>query len=149
MYNGFIGLILLVVAALIFVQPRIATTAHAAVCGAVGLALLAGPLLARSRPAMLPRLLALDGVLLIGLAVLLAGDSVVWALRAPAPSPFRYAPGMVLVPVVYGALQLADPGNGSDAIVLRRKLFRRAGLIAGVIGEVTVAIALLVRASRS
>ena len=147
-YDAFIGLILLAVAMVILVEPRVATAGHAAVCGAIGLILLVGPWLAKRRPAMLPRLLALDGALLTGLGLWLAGDSVVWALRAPAHSPFRYAPGMFLLPVAYGALQLIDPDDASTAAIQRRRLLRRLGLLVGVVGELTVAAALLARAAR-
>lgn len=148
-YNAFVGLLALALAVIVLVEPSRGTALHAIVFGAIGLTLLLGPALVRWRPVTLTDLLALDGILLVCLGVFFAGDSAVWALRAPAEAPFRYAPGVIVILFLYGALQLARPGDESPAMILRRRKLRRVALITGIVFEIFVAATLLVRASHS
>ena len=148
-YDAFVGVIALALAVMVLVEPGRGTTAHVVVYGAMGITLLGGPLLALRRPATLPRLLAINGVLLMGLGFFFAGDGAVWALRAPAQAPFRYAPGVSLCLLLFGAMHLADPGSDSVAIVRRRRWVRKVALITGIICELFVVGTLIARAMRS
>ena len=155
MYNAFVGLILVSLATMVLADPKLGNTGNirtrADVVGyaAIGLTFLCGPVLSRLRPGLLPRLMVLDGALFVCLAIYVAGDGVSWALRAAANASFRYAPGVTLVTMIYGALQLSKPGDDSEAVVRRRRRLRHVALITGNIGEAVVAATLLGRAFRS
>jgi hypothetical protein len=99
-YDAVVGCILLGLAALVLSERAGATIAHAAVYGAVGPTLLGAGLLAKR-----------VGVPSRRLATLLTAGSIVWAVRAPARAPFRYAPGMIVLLPLYGTMQLANPGK--------------------------------------
>src|SRR3990172_1107186 len=87
------------------------------------------------RRAALPSLLVLQVSLYNLLGLAFDADCVRWALFAPPLRPFRYAPGLVLVIVTYGALQAA--GFGPSAA--RARGLRVAGLVARVLCELLVA----------
>lgn len=144
-YNAFAGIILLVAAILVHIEPGWGTTAGAAALGLVALVMMSAIPVALLRPAAVPALLVLQGSLFILLGLAFAADCVRWALFAPPLRPFRYAPGLVLVIVTYGALQAA--GFGPSAARARR--LRIAGLVAGILCELLVAGALAFRAFRS
>ncbi len=143
-YNAFIGILLVAVASLVVVEPRLGSGRTATGLGAAGILLLAGIPVALLRSSIATRVLALHGAVLGGLAVALTGGSIRWALRAPAHAPFRYAPGAALVLLVYGMLQIAAFGPWPD----RARRIRMAGLILGLGCELAVAGFLIARAAR-
>jgi hypothetical protein len=96
------------------------------------------------RPQAVPKLLVLHGALFVLLGLGFAAQSIHWAFFAPPQSPFRYAPGLSLAGSTYGALQMA----GLSGRVATSRRIRIAGLTAGVVCELVVAGALLMRAFR-
>lgn len=144
-YNAFIGIILVGASILVIVEPRLGSFRTAGCLGAGGLLLLAGVPVALLRPASATRLLSAQGMVLVGLAIALTVGSVTWALRAPPHAPFRYVPGVTLVLLVYGMLQIAAFGPWPGCA----KRIRMVGLILGLGCELTMAVSLIMRAVRS
>jgi hypothetical protein len=144
-YNAFAGVILLAAAILVGIEPGLGTATGAGALGSVAVVMLSAIPVALFRPLAVPALLVLQGSLFILLGLALAADSVRWALFAPPFRPFRYAPGLALVMVTYGALQTAGFGPWAG----RARSLRIAGLIAGILCELLVGGALAIRAFRS
>lgn len=140
-YNVFAGVILIGVAALVLVEPRLGPVALALGIGAFGVAMVSMLPVAYLWPRAAPTLLFGHGVLFVVLALSFAVASVRWALQAPPLAPFRYVPGLALVPLTYGGLQVAAFGpRGTNA-----RRIRIAGLIVGALAELAVGIALMAR----
>ena len=112
--------------------------------GAGGLALMAGFLVQRLRPSALPSLLAIHGVVFSLLAAALTFTSVRWAFFAPRESPFRYAPGLILVLTTYSALLIGVFGRWRGS----SRRMRAVAVWLGVFLELAVMASLLIRASR-
>jgi hypothetical protein len=144
-YNGLLGLILVGVAAIILVEPGHGSPLAGGALAVIGAVLCAGVPVARFRAGALDRVLVAQGGALVALALGLAAGSVRWALRAPPHAPFRYLPGLTLVLLVYGALQIAFYGGWRPG--LDRRL-RRAALLVGVGCEIVLAISLSIRLLR-
>ncbi len=144
-YNLLIGLALAGVGAIILIEPGHGPAWAGAALGALGGLLCVGVLAARFFTGALDRLLVAQGTALVALGFGLAAGSLVWALRAPPHAPFRYLPGLALVPLVYGTLQIAAFGGWRPEVGRR---LRRAALWVGVACEIAVAAALLVRSLR-
>jgi hypothetical protein len=144
-YNLFIGLILIGVGAIILVEPGHGPAPAGGALVVIGVILGAGVPVARFGTGALDRLLVAQGVALVLLSLSLGAGSLLWALRAPPHAPFRYMPGLTLVLLVYGALQIAAFG-GWRAGVDRR--LRRTALWVGVACEIVVAGGLIVRLFR-
>jgi hypothetical protein len=150
-YDAFVGLIALVIALLIGAgtfQGATHGSAAAVVLAMVSVILLSGPLIAIRRPPATRALLLLQGALLVALALILAAISMQWALQAPRGAAFRYAPGLILIVMVYGALQIAAGVRLQASAGSASRWCRRAGIVTGVCCELLVAAALLWRASR-
>ncbi len=145
-YNFLIGLILMGVAAIMLVEPGHGSASGAGGLGVIGVLLCAGVPVARFRPGAVYRVLVAQGTALVVLSLILAAGTVLWALRAPPHAPFRYMPGLTLVLLVYGTLQIAAYRGGRA--VLERRL-RRAALFVGVVCEIVVAASLVIRLYRS
>jgi hypothetical protein len=145
-YNFFFGLILIGVFAIILVEPGHASTATGAAIGALAILLCAGVPVARFRTAALERVLVAQGLALVALSVGLAAGSLVWALCAAAHTSFRYAPGMIFVPLVYGTLQVATFGGWGPGVNRRLRL---AALFAGVACEIVVAVGVVIHLLRT
>jgi hypothetical protein len=140
-YNAFAGVVLVAAAVLMQLEPRFGSPRMALPIGLVALVLLSAIPVAWGRPRAVPKLLILHGALFVLLGLAFAAESVRWAFFAPAPSPFRYAPGLSLAGLTYGALQVAGFGDWA-----KPRRLRIAGLTAGVICEIVLAVALLIRA---
>jgi hypothetical protein len=140
-YNIFAGIILIGFAALVLVEPRLGPATLAIAIGAAGLGMVSMLPVAYLWPRVATKLLFGHGVLFVLLALSFAADSVRWALQAPPLAAFRYIPGLVVVPLTYGALQVAAFGPR----IANARRIRIAGLIAGALAEMVVAIALIVR----
>ena len=145
-YNFFLGLILIGVGAIILVEPGHGSAAAGAALGALGILLCAGVPVARFRTAALEHLLVAQGLALVVLSLGLAAGSLLWALRAPPHAPFRYLPGMILVPLVYGTLQIATFGGWRPEV--NRRL-RRTALFAGAACEIALAAGLIIHLVRT
>ena len=144
-YNLFIGLILIAVAAIVLVEPGHGPGSAGLTLGAIGLLLCAGMPVARFRTRTLDRLLVAQGAALVALSLAVGFGSVVWALRAPPNAPFRYAPGLTLVSLLYGTLQIAAFGGWPAA---RARRLRRAALLLGAACELALIVCLIVRLVR-
>ncbi len=112
-------------------------------CGR-GLLLSVGVIVLRVRERALPRLLAIHGGVFFLLGAALTTSSVRWALFAPAGSPFRYAPGLVLVVMTYSALLIGSFGPWQQ----RSRRVRVLGVWLGVFLELAILCSLLVRVSK-
>jgi hypothetical protein len=143
-YNAFIGLILLLAALLLWVEPDRLSEVGVPLCGTAGLILVSGVVLALKRPAAMFRLLAFHGVLIVLLACVFLGDGVRLALAAKPLVNFKYFPGPFLVAVTYGMLQTAAFGPWPK----QARGVRIAGFVTGVAGEIAMAASLLYRFSR-
>jgi len=142
-YNALAGVILLAAALLMRLEPRFGSPGLALPVGVAGVVLMSAIPVGFRRPQAVPKLLVLHGTLFVLLGLGFAVQSVHWAFFAPPRSPFRYAPGLSLAGLTYGALQLA----GFSAQVSRARRIRIAGLATGVVCELAVAVALLMRAT--
>ena len=145
-YNFLIGLILIGVAAIILVEPGHGSASAGATLGVIGLLLCAGVPVARFRPGALDGVLLAQGTALVVLSLSLGAGAVLWALRAPPHAPFRYMPGVTLVLLVYGALQIASYRGGRAGFDRR---LRRTALFVGAACELVVAASLIIRLYRS
>jgi hypothetical protein len=143
-YNIFVGLILVGAAVLVLVEPRLGPVALAVAIGATGLVMVSALPVVYLWPRAMSTLLCGHGVLFILLALSLAGDSIRWALQAPPSAPFRYLPGLIVVPLTYGGLQVAAFGPR----LANARRIRIAALIAGALAELAVGLALIVRFAR-
>jgi hypothetical protein len=145
-YNAFAGIILLGAAFLIGIGSGSGSgsVGIAVALGVTGLVMISGVPGALFRAGTVPRLLVFQGSLFVLLAFAYTVDSVKWAFLAPRFSPFRYAPGLALVLLTYGGLQVAGFGRWTGT----RRRFRVACLIAGVLCELLIGSALLLRALR-
>jgi hypothetical protein len=144
MLNAFGGLFLLLLAALILGEPRGAGRSAAFALGASGFVLEISLLVSTIWRSLTPRLLAFHGFLLVSLALASAITSIDWALQAPPLSPFRYAPGLILVLMTYGMLQVAAFGPWTRG----GRQIRLAGVVAGLVCELLVLVSFVVRAVR-
>jgi hypothetical protein len=144
-YNAFVGLILVLAAALFWVDPKHRYAAFgAALCGVVGLIMMAGAPLALVRPRATLRLLAVHGALIVLVVTWLFVEAMMDAL-SPAPLvSFRYMPGPTLIAVTYGMLQIATFGPWPS----QARRLRLAGFFTGVVAEIALAAALLARLGR-
>jgi hypothetical protein len=143
-YNIFVGLILVGAAVLVLVEPRVGPIALAVALGIAGLTMVAALPVAYLLPRATIGLLCAHGVLFILLALSLAGESIRWALLAPPLSSFRYLPGLIVAALTYGGLQVAVFGpRWANA-----RRIRVASLTIGVLAELAVALALIVRFSK-
>lgn len=140
-YNIFVGLILIGAAVLVLVEPHLGPIALAVALGIAGLAMVAALPVAFLWPRAISGLLGAHGVLFILLALSLAGDSIRWALLAPPLSSFRYLPGLIVVALTYGGLQVAIFGPR----VANARRIRIASLTIGVLAELAVGLAFIVR----
>lgn len=144
-YNFLIGLILLGLGAVILVEPGHGRAAAGAALCAIGALLCAGVPVAKFRTGALERLLVAQGTALVVMSLIVGAGSLAWALRAPPHAPFRYLPGMILVPLVYGTLQVATFGGWRPEVGRR---LRRAALLVGVTCELALAVGLVIRLLR-
>jgi hypothetical protein len=142
--NAIVGIALAVVSLLKLMSPTSRNAPADLVLGAMGLVLCAGLLLLSARPAILVGMLVLHGAILATLAIGLAITSVRWAFQAPPLSSFHYLPGVTLVVLTYGALQIAAFGPWPK----RSRRIRAAGMGVGLILELAVLVSLAIRASR-
>ncbi len=139
-YNFLIGLVLMGVGALILIEPGHGPAAGGGALCALGVLLAAGVPVAHLKTAALERLLVAQGAALVLLSLVLGGGSLWWALRAPPHAPFRYAPGMIFVPLVYGTLQVATFGGWRPEADRR---LRRTAVFLGVACEIVLAAGLI------
>jgi hypothetical protein len=143
-YNIALGALLLVIAVLSRLQVAPGSIVETVVLAVAGTLLVSGLALVRVRPALLERLLLIQGVLVISLAFASASSTVVWSFRAPPHAQFRYLPGVTLVLMLYGFLQLAEFGPRT----IRSSWLRRTGLWLGIGTELVSAACLLLRFTR-
>lgn len=144
-YNIILGALLLVIAVLTRLQVAPSSLAETVVLAVAGVTLVSGLVLVRLRSERMERLLLVQSVLVIGLAIASAVSTVVWSFVAPPHAQFRYLPGVSLVLMLYGFVQLAEFGPQA----LRLSWLRRAGLFFGVGAELVVAMALTLRLTRA
>jgi hypothetical protein len=137
------GLLLLLIAGLMLGDPKLGSFGSEIGLGIAGLLLSAGVLVQRVRLSTLPALLAAHGVVFALLAGALTFTSVRWAFLAPAESPFRYAPGLILILTTYSALLIGVFGPWQRS----SRRMRTVGVWLGVFLELCVLASLLVRAS--
>lgn len=145
-YNGILGLALLALAAIPLTRPEPGSLVSAAILGGSGLFASGGGLVMLLRRTPLPGLLAAHGVCVALVGLFLSIHSLAWSVHAPSLDRFRYAPGLTLILVMYGMLQLAAFGPVPRVHAGRLRL---AGLLAGIACELAVAICLLVLALRA
>jgi hypothetical protein len=138
------GLVLLLIAGLMLSDPKLGSSGSELGLGAGGLALSAGVLVQRIRPSALSPLLAVHGVIFSLLASALTFTSVRWAFLAPPKSPFRYAPGLILVLTTYSAMLIGVFGPWQRS----SRRMRTVAVWLGVFLEICVLASLLVRASK-
>jgi len=143
-YNIVLGALLLVVAALSHFQPTPRSITETVLLAGSGVVLVSALVLVRVRPDLLPRLMLIQGALVVGLAVAFVASTVIWSFRAPVHAQFRYLPGITLVLMLYGFLQLAEFGPRP-----RSSCLRRTGLWLGIGGELIAALCLLLRFTRA
>jgi hypothetical protein len=140
-YNGFLGLLLLAggLALRVSGPPNPRGNFGFAIIMSSAVALIAAFIVPLARPGFVPRLLALQGLLILGLTLGFALACGAWALGHFETRSFGYLPGLITVGTMYGSAQWADFGPPRA----RPRPWRLAGFIMGVVLDALVAALLL------
>ena len=141
--NGFIGVVGVLTSVLLAVGVEPPRPLSATLTGIAALVLCAGTAIRAARPVTQNSVLAIHGATFTMLAMGFAWVSLRWALRGPPLSSFRYAPGVIFVPLTYGALQLATFGPWPQ----HSRPIRSVAMCVGAALELVLLIALIARAS--
>lgn len=146
-YNGFLGLLLLAggLALQRSGSPNPLGNFGFVVVVGSAIALIAALIVPPLRPRLVPRLLALQGLIILGLTLAFAVACGAWALGFFATHSFHYLPGVITVATMYGAAQWADFGPPRA----RPRAWRLAGFILGVVLDAVVAALLVASMLRS
>jgi hypothetical protein len=132
-------------------SPRIDAGQWCAHNAFVGTILLGGALLLRFsgppyllvRPALVPALLATDGIAVLALTIAFSIACIGWARHSAGIRSFRYLPGLITTGATYGAALWSDFGPSRA----NPRRWRQAGFVIGialglVVGAVVIPAAL-------
>jgi hypothetical protein len=141
-YNAAIGLGAFGLGLVSWIAPVSAPAEASALLLGLGLLLLAGLPFASAAPAAVSRVLFAHGLLITGTALFGSMWSIAYLLRPAATAhSFRYVPGLTLVLVSYGMLQVGLFGPWPQH---SRKL-RRFGFLLGLVNDLMLSAVLVWR----
>ena len=141
--NSIAGLVVVALGVLMLAESKYTLLVGLGIV-ASGSVLCVGALFHRAGPAALAKALTVQGFTIALQSAVIFFTSVHWALKAPPASPFRYAPGLVLVMSTYATLLLAVFGPWPQ----QSRRIRLAGVCTGAVLELGMLLGFAVRLAR-